>query len=271
MKPHEIFTVLCVLSVAACAIDDMADDDAWGIPELAAAGSDSASTISFHGDPLSTVTPDGTEPGQPPVEPPVPDGLPAPAGDPAMDWDGQRWFLVWSDSRSGDADIYGAHVGATGEVDPPTGIRLIGGPGDQREPDLAWNGGIHALVFTDTRDGYRQVRGARVTAGGSVLDPGGIALSVDPQRAHAPAVAASGSSFQVVWEGQCGMIGCPRYQTGRLPGELIVLAIDLGFSCAMFPRCFAPEGAQGVDPDEIRFPGSYPGATFRRIVLLRTE
>ncbi len=215
MKPHQLSIAVLLLASGGCAIDDPAPGDPVDMTVVAAG--DVASSIDLFGadDPLDVVVGADADPGQPPIEPPVPDGLPAPAGDPAMDWDGQRWFLVWSDSRSGDADIYGAHVDAQGNVDPPTGIPLIAGPGEQREPDVAWNGGMHALVFSDTRAGYRQVRVARILAGGTVLDPGGMPLGLDLEVGHAPAIAASNSSFQVVWEGPCPASTCATAVRGQ--------------------------------------------------------
>ncbi|HTM20993.1 MAG TPA: hypothetical protein VL172_10810, partial [Kofleriaceae bacterium] len=151
-----------------------------------------------------------------PIEPPVPDGNPAPAGDADMAWNGSQWLAVWTDLRGGDADIRAAVVSADGEVDPPAGVLLIGGAGDQHDPKVAWNGGRYLVVYAETRDDATQVRAARVTADAVVLDPDGFAAGAQ-MLASDIHIACNGTSFYAVWQGDCAMEACP----GTIRGQYI--------------------------------------------------
>jgi hypothetical protein len=61
-----------------------------------------------------------------------------------------------------------------GNVSLPAGD---GAPGLQWVPELAFDGTNYLVVWMDQRSGDWDIYGARVTPGGAVLDPGGIAIS----------------------------------------------------------------------------------------------
>ena len=83
-------------------------------------------------------------------------------------------------------------------MDTPVAARA---PADQQKPAVAANGGTFLVVWEDSRNFATtevDIFGARVSAAGSLLDPGGI--SITTVGGTAPAVAALGSGFLVVWE-----------------------------------------------------------------------
>ena len=101
---------------------------------------------------------------------------------PAVAWNGTDFLVVWSDRRSGtpaQADIYGSRVSATGTVLDTTGIAISTAANFQGTPTVAWNGTDYLVVWEDTRSNpsYVDIYGARVSAGGRVLDPAGIPIS----------------------------------------------------------------------------------------------
>ncbi len=156
-------------------------------------------------------------------------------------FDGTNFVVVWSDSRSGGAELWGTRVSPAGVV-LDTGVKLAATTATT--PSLACDGtnclivwlsgstirGIRVdstLVAIDSAsfvipagtsspavayDGTRYlvvgttsttIRGARVSTAGAVLDTSGIKIGVGSVAEAVPAIATDGSSmFLVVWEAQ---------------------------------------------------------------------
>jgi hypothetical protein len=57
--------------------------------------------------------------------------------DPAIARRGGAYVVVWTDTRGGTADVYGARVGVAGAVFDPTGVPVATGPRNQRAAALA--------------------------------------------------------------------------------------------------------------------------------------
>ena len=76
-------------------------------------------------------------------------------------------------------------------------------PGNvQLEPSVAWNGNVYFVAWEEVTPFVEgsQIYGARVSASGKVLDPGGILLSSsDPNQNQDVKVAAGNGRFLVVW------------------------------------------------------------------------
>jgi hypothetical protein len=89
---------------------------------------------------------------------------------PAAASNGDNFLVVWSDSRNGDRDIYGARVSATGAVLDTAGFEICSAPGAQEYPSVEYDGTNYLLVWQDWRDGERDLYGARVTPEGTILD-----------------------------------------------------------------------------------------------------
>jgi hypothetical protein len=114
--------------------------------------------------------------------------------------DGTNVLVVWSDARSGGADIYAARVSGGGTVLDPSGIVVSGAAGAQTSPAVAVGGSQALVVWSDQRSGpTADVYGARMTSAGTTLDPSGIAVSTAPGEQIEPAVARDGSNYVVVW------------------------------------------------------------------------
>ena len=75
-------------------------------------------------------------------------------------------------------------------------ITVSGAPGDQMQPTVAWNGSNYLVAWRDHRSSGYDVFGARVSSGGSVLDPRDF-RSRRPAQARClrlPPTARTGSS-----------------------------------------------------------------------------
>lgn len=123
---------------------------------------------------------------------------------PAVATDGTSYLVVWQDFRNGaKGDIYGVVLGADGVPTNPAGLLLTVDGEEQSAPSVAWGGSSYLVAWTDKRNngttGY-DIYGARVSADGTVLDPGGKPLSNAPADQTSPSVGSNGTGFFVVWQ-----------------------------------------------------------------------
>jgi len=122
-------------------------------------------------------------------------------GDLAIAFDETNYLVVWVDLRSGSSyDIYGARVNASGSVLDTAGIAISIAAGDQELPAIAFDGTNHLVVWQDGRSGSYDIYGTRVSAGGNVLDPDGIAISTAEGYQQSPAISFNGTNYLVVWQ-----------------------------------------------------------------------
>ena len=123
---------------------------------------------------------------------------------PAVAFTGKYSVVAWEDGRFGGTDVYAARVDLSGTILDPSGIAVSTAAGDQRDPSVASNGTDALVVWADERSGTSfDIRGARVTETGGVLDPSGIDIASGAGDQLHPAVAFGGS-YLVVWQGGAG-------------------------------------------------------------------
>ncbi len=119
---------------------------------------------------------------------------------PAVAFDGVNYLVVWTDTRNGSDDIYASRVDPAGNVLDPDGAVICAEAGAQADPMIAFSGSNYFVVWTDTRDVNQNIYGARVDAGVTVLDPGGLAVCDDPNQQQLAAVSSNGEGWLVVWQ-----------------------------------------------------------------------
>jgi hypothetical protein len=118
----------------------------------------------------------------------------------ALAFDGTNYLAVWSDTRSGTADIYGARITTGGTVLDASGFAVSTATGTQTAPALAFGGSNYVAVWEDGRSGTANLYGARISTGGVVQDASGIAISTATGRQGNPDVAYDGTNYLAVWE-----------------------------------------------------------------------
>ncbi len=118
-------------------------------------------------------------------------------GKPGVSFDGTNFFVVWFTS----GNVYGARVSPGGVVLDPSGIAIsVGLNTSVNRPSVTFDGTNHFVVWVGTRSGISEVYGARVTQGGTVLDPGGTQITTGGQPlARVPGIAFDGTNFLVAW------------------------------------------------------------------------
>jgi hypothetical protein len=131
-------------------------------------------------------------------------------GKPAIASDGINFLVVWGDSRdlgTNGPDIYGARVAPDGTVLDPGGFPISTfanqdpSPGAQYVPSVAFDGTNYLVVWVAHRppDSDFEVYAARVTPGGTVLDPGGIPITSGASPLRMPSIAFDGTNYLVTW------------------------------------------------------------------------
>jgi hypothetical protein len=121
---------------------------------------------------------------------------------PSVAFDGTNYFVVWNDDRSGSySDIYGARVSTAGIILDPAGITVSTAANWQSSPSIAFDGTNYLVVWKDYRNNpdTSDIYGTRVSQGGVVLDPAGIAISPAAGYQLEPSIAFGGTNYLVVW------------------------------------------------------------------------
>ena len=140
---------------------------------------------------------------------------------PAVAFDGTSFLVVWQDDRSTATgpDLYGGRVSSAGVLLDPGGIPISTAPGAQLMPAVARAGASSLVVWTEGGAGS-DIRGARVSPAGAVLDPSGLAVSTASGAQLNPAVAFGSSSSLVVWDdyraGSADLYGARVTEAGAL-------------------------------------------------------
>jgi hypothetical protein len=114
-------------------------------------------------------------------------------------FDGTNYLVVWEDYRVDNNDIYCARVSPAGVVLDTAGIPVADSLYGETMPDVcARPGGF--LVVWQTEYEPRNIRAARVTSAGQVLDPNGFVLAPNAAEQAYPAVAFDGTNALVTWQ-----------------------------------------------------------------------
>ena len=138
-----------------------------------------------------------------------PQGLPistAPSNQIFLDlaWGKGVYLMVWQDLRSHRRwEVYGARVRSDGTVLDPEGIPIAVGKHNARHPQVAWDGRNFLAVWMEEGEGTGwDVRGARISPEGTVLDPGRLLIAAAPGDQVQPVVAWGHDQYLVVWMDQ---------------------------------------------------------------------
>ncbi len=121
-------------------------------------------------------------------------------GDPVVAFDGTRYLVAWSEESGELYDIFGARVSRAGKTLDPKPIRISRGGRAWDAPAVAFGDENYLVAWTDWETGYSQdILGARVSRGGSVLDPQGVLIARSENDDGGQSVAFDGSNYLVVW------------------------------------------------------------------------
>lgn len=124
---------------------------------------------------------------------------------PAVTSDGTKYLVVWQDYDIEGSDLRAARVTPEGVVLDTNSFVICHAANAQGYPAVAAQDGTFFVLWQDYRNSgaanyEAQIYGARVSPEGSVLDPGGIALSSARGGQYYPALVAAKGSCVAVWQ-----------------------------------------------------------------------
>jgi hypothetical protein len=120
---------------------------------------------------------------------------------PAVAFDSINGLISWHDFRSGKADIYGTRINtSTGVILDTNGILVSSQAYSQYDPAVASDGTDYLLTFTDTRNGWCDIFGARIDHLGVIIDPAGFPISTAAWDQLNPAVSFDGAEYLAIWQ-----------------------------------------------------------------------
>jgi hypothetical protein len=120
---------------------------------------------------------------------------------PAVAWNGTRFLVTWEHTfGTGDIDVYGRIVNRAGF---PIGsvFSVVAPVGNQTFPSVTAVGATFFVVWSDDRTGAGDIRGARVTNAGAVLDASpGVTVASAANAETQPDIAATSGALLVSYQ-----------------------------------------------------------------------
>ncbi|MEN8224022.1 MAG: FlgD immunoglobulin-like domain containing protein [Bacteroidota bacterium] len=112
---------------------------------------------------------------------------------------GGQSFVVWTDLRNNNNDIYSARVDADGNVLDPDGIALCVDGGGQTMAHADFDGSYYVVIWADWRNGNPDVYGTVVDLDGHVMDPDGVVFVSNPEFDEYPTISAGSNGEAMVF------------------------------------------------------------------------
>jgi hypothetical protein len=130
-------------------------------------------------------------------------------------------MVVWTDWRGGQdkSDIYGARVTSTGLVLDTLGIPFSTAEDWEETPSVAFNGTDFLVTWQSRHGNVCDLRGARVTQQGIVLDTATV-VSQEGNQWYPALVAGASGQVLLVYQGWAGSVSGRTYNTNRIWGKM---------------------------------------------------
>src|SRR5690606_39263755 len=123
--------------------------------------------------------------------------------DPHIDYDGERFYIVWQRQDGSLWDLYGAHAEAEGPVISPERLLLDGNSwGYVSSGQVAWNGAQHLVTITTNEPIFSNtdLYALRVSADGFAIGEPFPVSTIEGESQTALGVAAIGDQWYISWE-----------------------------------------------------------------------
>lgn len=116
-------------------------------------------------------------------------------------FDGLNYLAVWVDGRADRGDLYFARASSTGDLRDSLSSPLVTSAGEQHSPALAFGGGVSLAAWIDSTSTTTpgDVRAARISPTGQILDSLPLLLTNTTWDEFHPAIAFDGTNFLVAW------------------------------------------------------------------------
>jgi hypothetical protein len=119
----------------------------------------------------------------------------------AIAFDGTNYLVVWEDEYNGNINIIGTFVDQSGRVlNPhPDGIIITNGSYDHLTAAISFDGTNYLVAWSEDKNGDLDIVGTRISTEGTILDPEGIKISVEPDNQSIPSITFGGAYYFVTW------------------------------------------------------------------------
>lgn len=115
-------------------------------------------------------------------------------------------LVGWYTLDTANSEIMGVRFSSAGAIGSIAHWSLC--MQDQPQFSAAYNGTNYVVVWADRRGGFYRIYAARVTPGGTILDPDGVPVSATfTGEQTQPAIAWNGTHFLVVWTEAGNILG----------------------------------------------------------------
>jgi len=139
---------------------------------------------------------------------------------PAIAFDGTNSLVAWLDHRNDVSwQIFCARVTPEGVTLDTSGIPIPVLAGEQVHPAVSFDGTSFLIVWQDSCDTSWDIRGARVSAGGVVMDTFSVATGAG-NRSYPALAHGTGSQVLLAYQGWAGIVDGRTYNTDRIWGKL---------------------------------------------------
>jgi len=121
---------------------------------------------------------------------------------PSVASDGENFFVVWQDKRSGKRwDIYGTIVTNDGQVLEPFPIAVGKSTYDQVSPSLAFDGESYLVVWQGRKNAKLwNIYFTRLSKDGEALDEKSALLAPSLKDQASPSIGFNGENYFIVWQ-----------------------------------------------------------------------
>ncbi len=123
---------------------------------------------------------------------------------PALGWDGQNYFVVWSHYMDEPHEILGRFVDTNGNLIGDDPVSIQSGAGWRVQPVASFDGSNYLVAWLDNRNlgdyDYRyDVYASRVTTAGAALDPAGIPVAINELKCDDLRISYGGGVYLLAW------------------------------------------------------------------------
>jgi len=108
-------------------------------------------------------------------------------------------LIVWSDARSGRADVYGQRLDRSGVRLDAVSFPLAGSLAEEVAPEVAFGGGTFLVVWVAGDTGGWRLEGQRVPPDGTLPEGPPIVLAAAADSIGPPAVCYGAGEFLIAW------------------------------------------------------------------------
>ena len=175
---------------------------------------------------------------------------------PTVASDGKDFYVAWYDNRNYAGthyDIYGTGVSSAGKVTSTSGSPISTAVYNQYFPEAAFDGTNYMVVWQDYRNyttSYWDIYGSRISKTGTVLDPKGLAISVNADHQMYPHLAFMGTYYLVAWQDyRGGSYNADIYATQISASGKVLdkqgFAVSTGITNEMSPRVVTGKTSNG--------------------------